>query len=109
VRRGDVITVAERRLGAPRPAVVVGTDVLSGLSTVLICPLTTHHREALLYRVPVRDWARSGLQGYSEIMVERLTFVERGRCGPLIGRLPDETARELDRALGYVLALGAGA
>ena len=44
MRRGDVVTVADRSgqfTGKPRPAVIVQADFFAAVPTVTVCPLTS--------------------------------------------------------------------
>lgn len=50
MRRGDVVTVAERGgdfTGKPRPAVIIQSDLFAALDSVTICPLTSSESEAV--------------------------------------------------------------
>ena len=106
MRRGDVVVVAlPGDLGKPRPAVIVQTDILNEhLRTVLLCPLSSFSSDPSFFRVKVQPDAENGLQLPSEIMVEKLQAANCSKVGKVIGRLDEDTMRDLARSM--IIALG---
>ncbi len=107
MKRGDVVLVAlPGDYGKPRPAVIVQSDILNaaGLSSYLVCPLTTMLTDIADYRVSVEPSAANGLRARSEIMIDKLTAAPARRLRDAIGRCDAAVMRAVDRAL--LLALG---
>ncbi len=107
MRRGDVVIVADRAGGdyasKPRPAVVVQSDLFDGTESVVVCPLTTRARDALLLRLPTAPSPQFDLQEASWVMVDKITSIRRDRVRQVLGRLSDEEAVALNRSLAVFL------
>lgn len=104
-RRGDLVTVSlPGDYGKPRPALVVQTDLLDGLDSLVVCPVTSDLRPAE-FRVTVEPGASSGLRARSQIMVDKLSTLPRTKVGEAFGRLDEERMRAVDRALLLVTGL----
>lgn len=107
VRRGDVVTVAlQGDLGKPRPALVIQADILADHSSIVIAPITSHlieGAEPLRPRVEPSD--ANGLHVVSQIMVDRLQSVARGKLGTRIGLIEPAAMREVERSLIVLLGL----
>lgn len=104
--RGDVITVAlHGDQGKPRPALVIQSDFFSDLASVTVLPITSTLRNAPLLRVVIEPTDRNGLTKRSEIMVDKAQTPNRGRLGPVIGRLDDATMVAVNRGLAVFLGL----
>ena len=105
MRRGDLLTVViAGDYGKPRPAIVVQTDSLRGLESVIICPLTTDVQDAA-FRVIVEPDEINGLEQRSQVMVEKLTALSLRRCGRVIGRVSPDVMLQVDDALAAVVGL----
>ena len=106
MKRGDIVIAAiAGDYGKPRPYVVVQTNALAEMDSVILCPTTSDVRGASAIRVPLRTDAETGLRAPSEIMVEKLQTVRRNRISQVIGRLDDEAISLLDARLAFVLGL----
>ncbi len=108
MRRGDLVTVAAPDdFGKPRPAVVVQADVLTvgGLSSVVVCLITSHQAEVPAFRVGLEANRSNGLAHSSQIMVDKLLAVPCARIGAVFGRLDDESLLRLNRTLAFVVGL----
>jgi mRNA interferase MazF len=82
-----------------RYAVVVQSDDLLGLSTVLVAPTSTRVRMASFR--PVIE-----LEGVeTRVLVEQTTVVDPQRLGPSVGRLEAAELLAVDEALRLLLAL----
>ena len=104
-QRGDLVTVSlQGDFGKPRPALVVQSGLLADLDSVVLCPVTSDVRTAA-FRVTVEPGAGNGLRALSQIMVDKLSTLPRGKVGEAFGRLDDERMRAVDRALLLVLGL----
>ena len=63
MRRGDIVTVAlSGDYGKPRPAVIIQSNLLPPIKSVLICPFSTTLREVPLIRLGVDANAETGLR-----------------------------------------------
>ena len=84
---------------------MVQADVLTdaGLSSVVVCPMTSTASDASSFRVRVEPAPDNGLAAHSEIMVEKLAGVSRRRLPEIVGRLDAATMQAVDRALLLVL------
>ncbi len=104
--RGDiVIAAAPGDFGKPRPAVIVQSDRLSEVDSVIICPLTSAKTEWSAVRLIVEPSAETGLSARSEVMTEKIITVRPSKIGKKIGALPPDLLGELDRRLALVLGL----
>lgn len=82
-----------------RYAVVVQTDELLGLSTVLVAPTSTSARPATFR--PTIEVKRAE----TRVLVEQATVVDPQRLGESAGRLSAAELRSVDDALRVVLGL----
>jgi mRNA interferase MazF len=102
-RRGDLVTVsAPGAYGKPRPAAVVQSDPLD---SVLVALFTTTIVDAPLYRLSVAPTKANSLIEPSQIMVDKIVALPRGKCGQAIGRLDDAALIVLNRMLSTVVGL----
>jgi len=112
VKRGDVWTVAggPDYAGKPRPAVVLQDDAFDVTALVTICPFTTHSVDAPLVRLPIEPTERNGLRAASQLMIDKITTVSKGKLERRIGRLSGEDIVRVNRAVLVFLGLaGPGA
>ena len=106
MKRGDIWTVsAAGYAGKPRPAVIVQDDRFDATASVTVCVFTTDETPAPLFRIPVAPSERNGLRSVSRLMVDKLTTVSRKSLGKRLGRLDDEHAVRLNRAILVFLGL----
>ena len=105
MQRGDLVTVSlQGDYGKPRPAVVVQSNLLGDLDSVVVCPVTSELRTAA-FRVTVEPTSANGLQLLSQVMVDKLSTLTRTKVSQPFGRLDDDLMRAVDRALLLVLGL----
>lgn len=106
MKRGDLVTVAlSGDYGKPRPALVIQSDFLAETDSVLVCLLTTTLREAPLYRLTLPAGAESGLREESQVMVDKIMAVRRGRCGAPIGRVDEAGMMALARLVALMVGV----
>jgi mRNA interferase MazF len=106
LKRGDVVVVVlQGELGKPRPGVVVQSDELSTLSSLIVCPMSSHIDAANRMRPIVAPTAQNGLLVQTQIMTDKLNTLRQDRIGRTIGTLDPETLERLDVALLLVLGL----
>ena len=107
MKRGDLVTIASPGdYGKPRPAVVVQSNFLPLIDSILVVPLTSTTMDAPLFRLPIEPDRRNELRLSSAVMVEKITAVSRAKVGPVIGQLEFTQLLALDRLLALVLGLG---
>ncbi len=106
-QRGDFVTVAmQRDFGKPRPALVVQSDLYAELDSVVVVPVTTDLRsDATLFRLDVGPTLENGLQRPSQLMVDKVSAVIKGRIRSTIGRADEPTMALVATALAEFLAL----
>jgi mRNA interferase MazF len=107
VKRGEIWTASAGggHAGKPRPVVIVQDDRFGGTASITLCAFTTDPTEAPLLRLRIEPSETNGLREISSIMVDKVTTVSRDRLGKRIGRLADEDAVRLNRALMLFLGL----
>jgi mRNA interferase MazF len=106
MRRGDLIVVAAPGdYGKPRPAVVIQSDALEATGSLLVCLLTTTQRPAPFYRLPLEATPENGLRDPSDVMVDKIFALPRGKCGAPIGRLTRAQILALNHILSLVVGL----
>jgi mRNA interferase MazF len=107
MKRGQFITViVPGNFGKPRPALVVQSDYLRGVGSLIVCPLTSDIQEGLqILRIIVEPTAQNGLQKRSQISVEKLTAIALSSVGSVIGEADDELMVAVTRSLAVILAL----
>lgn len=103
--RGDVVTVVlPGEYGKPRPAVIVQSDFLNPThASLIICPFTTTLIAAPAFRPEFEPSAESGLKEVSQLMIDKITAVPKGKVGERIGHLSDNEINLVDRLLASVL------
>jgi len=106
MRRGDLVTVATPGdYGKPRPALVIQSDYFTDHPSVTLLPITSHIREAPLFRITVPADENTGLRRDSQIMVDKAVTVAVDKLGSRFGRLDSATTVEVDRALAVFLGI----
>jgi mRNA interferase MazF len=104
--RGDVIkAVLPGEYGKPRPCLVVQSDRLAKLDSVILCPLTSDLETDGPTRFAVAAGGESGLMLDSLVMVDKVTAVSRSRCRDHIGRLDAAMMEQIDARLALVIGL----
>jgi mRNA interferase MazF len=106
LKRGDIVTaVFAGDYGKPRPNVVVQSDNLVGLESILLCPLTSDLDTSGPARVHVQATALNQLRSDSLVMVDKITAVSLARCRDRLGALQLAELEELNVALALVVGL----
>lgn len=105
MQRGDLVTVSlQGNYGKPRPALIVQSDLLTDLESVVLCPVTSDLRNAV-FRVTVEPNPANGLRTLSQIMVDKLSTLPRTKISEPFGRLDEERMKAVDRALLLVVGV----
>lgn len=103
--RGDFVTVSlQGDYGKPRPALIIQSNLLTELRSVVVCPVTSDLRDAL-FRVTIEPNLVNGLQALSQVMVDKIATIPRSKVGVAFGRLDDERMRAVERALLLVTGI----
>lgn len=107
MKRGDIVTVAvQGDYGKPRPALIIESDRLSPVDSVLVCLITsTLHEDTPFRRHPVDASASTGLRVPSHVMVDKIFAVRRAKCGPRIGELDAAAMLAISRKLALVTGI----
>ena len=107
MKRGDVaLVVLKGELGKPRPGVIVQSDELGALSSLIICPMSSYVDATNNRMRPiVAPTVQNGLLVRTQIMTDKLNTLRRDRIRRVIGTLDSETCERLDSALLLVLGL----
>jgi len=105
MQRGDLVTVSlQGDYGKPRPALIVQSDLLTDLESVVLCPVTSDLRNAA-FRVTVEPNPANGLRALSQVMVDKLSTLPRTKISEPFGRLDDARMKAIDRALLLVVGV----
>jgi mRNA interferase MazF len=107
IQRGSIVTVATQGdYGKPRPALVIQSDMFSGIGSLTICPLTSAvDDDRRTMRVGVSPDEQNGLLVESMIMVDKITTAPVGKVGTVIGQANSDLMKEVDAALTAFLGL----
>lgn len=102
MKRGDVVIASAKgqSTGKPRPYVVVQGDwTLELAATITLCPITTQVLGIGRVRIPIEASGTTGLVQDGEVEVDRVTTIRRTSIDKVVGAVPPETMRRLDRSL----------
>jgi mRNA interferase MazF len=106
LKRGDVaLIVLQGELGKPRPGVIVQSDELSALSSLIVCPMSPYIDATNRMRPVVAPTEHNGLLVHTQIMTDKLNTLRRDRIRRIIGTLDSDACERLDSALLLVLGL----
>jgi len=104
-RRGDLVTVSlPGAYGKPRPALIIQSDLISDLESVLLCPVTSELRDAM-FRVTIEPTPANGLRKPSQIMTDKISTLPRDKVSEPFGHLSDEKMEEVNQALLLVIGV----
>lgn len=106
VTRGEVVTIAlSGSYGKPRPALVIQSDLFNELVSLTILPITSELRDAPLIRIPLQPDSSNGLRMPSQVMIDKIQAVPRGKVGKVIGALSDDQMVAVTRSLAVFLGM----
>ena len=106
MKRGDLVTVSlPGDYGKPRPAVVIQSNLLNTLDSVLVCPVTKVIVDASAVRITIEPSSTNGLRHLSQIMVDKITALRRDKVGTPFGYLTARQMTTVNRALLLVVGL----
>lgn len=104
--RGDVVIVAmQGDIGKVRPAIVIQSNMLSEIPSVVILPCTSDLIPDCIYRpdVPMND--ATGLLRPSQVMADKIAAVSLRRVREVVGRVDDATLEQLSIATHFVTGM----
>ncbi|WP_137132832.1 type II toxin-antitoxin system PemK/MazF family toxin [Rhizobium sp. FY34] len=107
MKRGDLVTVAlSGDFGKPRPALIIQADAFNETATITVLLLSGTLVDAPLLRPEVNPTPDNGLRKPSQVMIDKVMTVQRGRVGAPFGRLDDETLLSVTRSLAVFFGIG---
>jgi mRNA interferase MazF len=107
MKRGSIVIAAfTGDYGKSRPAVVVQTDILHRLPSVVLCPITSTIQVGLEeLRVNIAPTKENGLREKSQVMIDKIVTVPRHRIGQVIGDTDIATMAKVTASLAVLLAI----
>lgn len=107
ITRGQLVVVAlQGDYGKPRPALVIQAAIGTDLASVVVCPLTTTIRDdAPHIRLMIEPSQGNGLHQSSQIMIDKISAVPKGRVGQTLGVAEDRIMQDVTRALAILLGI----
>ena len=104
--RGDFVTIAmQGDYGKPRPALVIQANQFSEHASVTVLPVTSALVPAPLLRVTVQPSAENGLRKPSQMMIDKILTVKRGKVGATFGYIHRDAMVEVERCLAVFLGI----
>jgi mRNA interferase MazF len=107
MKRGDLVAaVAPGAFGKPRPYLVLQSDAFNPThDSLTVAPLTSHIVGAPLFRITVEPSPINGLRSVSQVMIDKLVTLPRGKLGAVIGELHSDVLQRVNRSLAVWLGL----
>ena len=106
MKRGDIVIVsAPGDYGKPRPAVVIQSDKLQSMDSILVSLITSMLVEASLFRLSLEPSEKNGLKQKSQVMVDKIVAMPRAKCAPVIGHLEPQEIITLNHMLAVVIGI----
>ncbi|MEX2528570.1 MAG: type II toxin-antitoxin system PemK/MazF family toxin [Gemmatimonadota bacterium] len=104
--RGDLVTVVlPGTYGKPRPALLIQDDAFEELPSATILPITSRLRNLPPLRIGIEPGPEIGLRIPSQVQIDKLMTVPRGKIGNRIGALDEATMERVEEALAGFLGL----
>src|SRR3546814_11022069 len=102
VKRGDIVAVSlQGDYGKPRPALIVQSNLLAELESLVICPITSAVRDAA-FRIPVEPANANGLRVLSPVLADKLSTLPRPTTSKPFGRLAPERKKDGEHPFALV-------
>ena len=107
MKRGNVVTVAmQGDFGKPRPALVLQSDVFSGIhATVTVALISSEIVQAPIFRLDIEPNETNGLSRPSQVQIDKIMSIRCEKIGSVIGELNDVMMVRVNRALALWLGL----
>lgn len=104
-QRGDLVTASlPGDYGKPRPALVIQSDLLAELESVVLCPITSDLKNAA-FRVTLEPGPTNNLRALSQVMTDKISTLPRAKVSAPFGRLDNERMKAVDRAVLLVVGV----
>jgi len=105
IQRGDVVIAAiAGDYGKPRPVLIIQSDLLQELDSVVVCPITSALRNAD-FRIPIEPRSDNGLKKPSQVMVDKILTLPKSKLGQRVGRFDVRTMAAVELALLVVIGV----
>jgi len=105
IQRGDLVTVAlPGDYGKPQLALIIQSDLLDELDSVILCPVTSELRNAV-FRITIEPNPSNGLRTLSQVMVDKLSTMPRTKVSAPFGHLEESRMKAVDKALLLVVGI----
>lgn len=107
MKRGDIVVVsAQGDYGKPRPALIIQENSFNDThASLLACLLTSDIKDYPLFRIDLEPSENNGLKMHSQIMIDKIVTLPRGKISSPIGRIDDVTLMRVNRSLALFLGL----
>ena len=107
MKRGEIWTMAggSGYASQPRTVVIIQDDAFDATASIIVCLVTSEAIQAPILRLPVEPTSDNGLHQTSDLMVDKVVTIPRGRLGQRIGQLGDDDLLRLNRSLLVFLGL----
>jgi mRNA interferase MazF len=107
LKRGDLVIVsAPGSYGKPRPSVIIQSDLYDGNGSLTVLLMTTNTKpESPLIRHNILPTEANGLEGPTDVMIDKLFTVPRNRMGKRIGKLTPTQMAEITAELAVFLGM----
>jgi mRNA interferase MazF len=106
LKRGSIVSaIAPGDYGKPRPALIVQSDRLTLLSSIVVCLLTSDVDDENWLRVIVDPSPSNGLRRRSQIMVDKVVTLDRSRLGDFIGMVDELVLEKVEERLAVLVGL----
>ena len=106
MKRGDIVAVViSGAYGKPRPALIIQSDLFNEHPSVTILPLTSTLRDAPLFRLRLEPSPENGLQSPSDVMIDKIVTIPRGKVGSVFGHLEDKYITSVERLIALFLGI----
>src|SRR5512138_3069088 len=100
MKRGNLVLIAlPGDYGKPRPALIVQSNLFSDHPSMTICLLTSHLLQTPLFRFHVEPSIDNGLTVPSQVQIDKMMTVPRGKIGQVIGKLSRKEMYEITKLL----------
>ncbi len=107
LKRGNVVIVsAPGSYGKPRPSVIIQSDLYDGTGSLVVLLMTTKlHPQAPLIRYHIPPTKTNGLEGPTDVMIDKLFAVPRERMRERVGKLTAAQMAEIMSELAVFLGM----
>ena len=107
MKRGEIWTASggPDYAGKPRPVLIIQDEQFDSTGSITTCPLTTHARDAPLFRIAIEPTPDNGLREPCFAMADKITTIPRTRLGKRIGTLKPTAMAPINQAMLVFLGL----